>query len=485
MHVVANQLQPRQFVVRGNTSSIPTTHPVIAAVMQRYAERSLPGNRSPQDRQKIALAVEGGGMRGCVAAGSSAALQFLGLEDTIDCVYGASAGSMVAAYFVSRQSAGVQIYHDILTSAGRAFIDKTKLLAAVGFANPFSANKSRSPRTDPPVPETNVFNLDFLLEEIMGHNQPLDWETFARNDARQPLHVVTSSLDSLETVAFSSSRKGFGYTGLGALLRCIRASMNVPGITGALLGIPRDTHNPVPFPIALPVLSRRGSKYKHSAAFSGPSPHEALVDAFLVEPIPYRSACKDGATHVIVLRTRPDPCPVLDTKGPGLFERVICRRFFDANAQPAAGDWVEQLRHQLVYAEDVVRLNDAAQGRSEGVVIGGRAVHMLPIAPSAGCPEVGQLELNRVKILAGMRDGARRTLQLFLPAVLAQQQTPGDSLLGGDIDGSSSSGSSSSAFMDEVETMVRMMLPDDILERSTTLQDYRATQTVQHGTDIC
>ena len=35
---------------------------------------------------------------------------------------------------------------------------------------------------------------------------------------------------------------------------------------------------------------------------------EPLADAFLVEPIPYRSAVNDGATHVIVLRTRPDPC---------------------------------------------------------------------------------------------------------------------------------------------------------------------------------
>jgi hypothetical protein len=38
---------------------------------------------------------------------------------------------------------------------------------------------------------------------------------------------------------------------------------------------------------------------------------EPVADAFMVEPLPYRSAVADGATHVIVLRTRPDPCPVL------------------------------------------------------------------------------------------------------------------------------------------------------------------------------
>ena len=50
-------------------------------------------------------------MRGCVAAGSAAAINFLGLNDAIDIVYGSSAGAMVATYFVSRQFSGVNIYH--------------------------------------------------------------------------------------------------------------------------------------------------------------------------------------------------------------------------------------------------------------------------------------------------------------------------------------------------------------------------------------
>lgn len=53
-------------------------------------------------------------MRGCVPAGATAAINFLGLNDAIDVVYGSSAGAMVGAYFVSRQYSGVQIYHGIL-----------------------------------------------------------------------------------------------------------------------------------------------------------------------------------------------------------------------------------------------------------------------------------------------------------------------------------------------------------------------------------
>ena len=95
--------------VVGNTQSIPNTHPVIDAVVKRWREGSKPGCRN--DTNKIALSIEGGGMRGCVAAGASAALNFLGLNDAVDVVYGSSAGAMVGAYFVARQYSGVEIYH--------------------------------------------------------------------------------------------------------------------------------------------------------------------------------------------------------------------------------------------------------------------------------------------------------------------------------------------------------------------------------------
>lgn len=54
--------------------------------------------------------------RGCVSAGATAALNFLGLNDAVDVVYGSSAGAMVSAYFVSRQFSGLQIYHGELWS---------------------------------------------------------------------------------------------------------------------------------------------------------------------------------------------------------------------------------------------------------------------------------------------------------------------------------------------------------------------------------
>lgn len=105
---------PKDVVIIGNTSTITSNHPVIKAMIQRWKSKSKPTNRNNSDTMKIALSIEGGGMRGCVAAGSSAAINFLGLNDAIDIVYGSSAGSMIGSYFISRQLSGCQIYHGII-----------------------------------------------------------------------------------------------------------------------------------------------------------------------------------------------------------------------------------------------------------------------------------------------------------------------------------------------------------------------------------
>jgi len=51
---------------------------------------------------------------------------------------------------------------------------------------------------------------------------------------------------------------------------------------------------------------------------------EPMADAQLFEPVPYRSAVADGATHVLVLRTRPDGVRV--TNKMGLLDKMIIYR---------------------------------------------------------------------------------------------------------------------------------------------------------------
>lgn len=310
----------KRFQVKVDANShIDSNHPVVKAVMERYRTQSKPGRRSTDDIRKIALSIEGGGMRGCVAAGATAAIHFLGLNDAIDVVYGSSAGAMIGAYFVSRQFSGIQIYHDILPAAGKLFIDKLKLLFAAGLPSALAYlfgyrnrqmsklnNKivSDSYRVDSDgttIIRTDVFNLDFLLDHVMGSLQPLDWDTFSRNERVQPLNVVASSLQTLKSVTFS--REKGNYNSLPTFLNCCRASMSVPGITGKLMGI-FPGQDAVPDFIDVEKIRDNVDKEHHS-----------IADAFICEPLPYRSAIEHGATHVIVLRTRPDPSPVLG-KGP-------------------------------------------------------------------------------------------------------------------------------------------------------------------------
>jgi predicted acylesterase/phospholipase RssA len=66
----------------------------------------LPGNRT--DGLRIALAVEGGGMRGTVSAGMALALHELGLVRAFDAVYGASAGAISGAWLLSANPEGLR-----------------------------------------------------------------------------------------------------------------------------------------------------------------------------------------------------------------------------------------------------------------------------------------------------------------------------------------------------------------------------------------
>jgi hypothetical protein len=42
------------------------------------------------------------------------------------------AGAIAGAYFISRQTNGTAVYHDVLPEAGLRFMDKSKLAAALG-----------------------------------------------------------------------------------------------------------------------------------------------------------------------------------------------------------------------------------------------------------------------------------------------------------------------------------------------------------------
>ena len=100
-------------------------HPVLDVLRERAGGGSGAGDRS--DPHRVALVIEGGGMRGVVSAGMTAALERLGLTRCFDLVVGASAGAINGAALiagVARQ--GAATYSGPLAS--RSFVNPARVL---------------------------------------------------------------------------------------------------------------------------------------------------------------------------------------------------------------------------------------------------------------------------------------------------------------------------------------------------------------------
>jgi hypothetical protein len=238
----------------------PIDHAVRDLIKERYLSRSTPGNRLSTDNSTLAISIEGGGMRGCVSAGMVSAITALGLTDTIDTIYGSSAGSVVGAYMVSRQMC-MDVYVDILPASKELFVCKKRMvtnLASLGLGQMLSTtSRNKSPNNlpaeeliGPPLSSLKErlsntqpgMNISFVLDGILGEDdglRPLDIDAFKENDKHQKLRIVSSCVDphtgKLYSRCFGSDdffdeddamvRADGEREGLFA---CLQASMTVP-----------------------------------------------------------------------------------------------------------------------------------------------------------------------------------------------------------------------------------------------------------------
>jgi predicted acylesterase/phospholipase RssA len=85
-------------------------HEVLRVIDERVRAGSRPGHRS--DPYRVALSVEGGGMRGTVSAGMALALHELGMLSAFDAVYGSSAGAITGAWLLSSTPEGLRGWAD-------------------------------------------------------------------------------------------------------------------------------------------------------------------------------------------------------------------------------------------------------------------------------------------------------------------------------------------------------------------------------------
>lgn len=219
----------------------PNTNPVLKLIHSRRLTGSQPGRRS--DGAKLALVIEGGGMRGVVTAGMVTALEQLGLRDAFDVVYGASGGAINAAYFLAGQATfGTSVYYQDINNRW--------------FLNPFRFSRS--------LP---ILSLEFLLDHVCETQKPLDWDAVVAS--QPPLTIIASSTTKHRSVALRR------FQDKAELREGLRASARVPFVAG-------------------PPVAFRGDYYL-DAYLTEPIPFKT----------PFEYSEDNSCTHALVLLSRP------------------------------------------------------------------------------------------------------------------------------------------------------------------------------------
>jgi predicted patatin/cPLA2 family phospholipase len=142
-------------------------HPVVQTLRRRREEGSRPGART--DGRRVALVIEGGGMRGVVSAGMTAAIEQLGLTDTFDEVHGASAGAFNAAFLLAGQAAYLATLYQY------------------GFGDPRFVSYVRALRGGP------TFDMDYVVNHVWTRQRPLRFETVLASEIA--LHCTATDAD--------------------------------------------------------------------------------------------------------------------------------------------------------------------------------------------------------------------------------------------------------------------------------------------------
>lgn len=219
---------------------------VLTLLRARRARQS----RAPHDDgASIALAVEGGAMRGVISAGMVSALEDLGYHDAFDAIYGSSAGAINAAYFLAGQaSLGTSIYYEDINNA--SFIR----LARAAAGRP-------------------IVNLAYLLDDVARRRKRL--EVGRVLDSRTPLSVLATDVDGRRPHAFGSfvdERDLFGALRAGATMPVVAGG---PFVHQGHRYLDASLSEPIPLPTAeshghthvLVLLTRGGEMRPEPSAF--------------------------------------------------------------------------------------------------------------------------------------------------------------------------------------------------------------------------
>jgi predicted patatin/cPLA2 family phospholipase len=174
------------------------SHPVVQTLLRRRAEGSRPGART--DGRRVALVIEGGGMRGVVSAGMTAAIEQLGLTDAFDEVHGASAGAFNAAFLLAGQAAYLATLYQY------------------GFGDPQFVSYVRALRGGP------TFDMDYVVNHVWTRQRPLRFDAILSSGIE--LHCTATDADRASIVDLTELNSQ-------EEIRCaLRASGRLPWLAG-------------------------------------------------------------------------------------------------------------------------------------------------------------------------------------------------------------------------------------------------------------
>ncbi|MFD7733299.1 patatin family protein [Kitasatospora phosalacinea] len=310
-------------------------HGVLAALAERRRTASRPGART--DGRRIALAVEGGGMRGIISGGMALSLHEAGLTGAFDAVYGASAGALTGAWLLSSDPGQL---------AGWADAEYARAMIRPG--NPLRGR-----------PVVDLYNL---VEHLYAHVARMDFDAILANPTTlHPLatHTGTGLSTDLHPLLTDPAR----------LRLALRASAALPLLAG-------------------PPVELDGSHY---------------YDAGLAESVPFRTALAQGATHVLVLRSRGPvaapaatavaaPAVAAPSRGSRVIARTVLRRY------PAAlRDSYLARAERLLADEELLGRHDLAPP-AEGPAV-------LSVRPGPDAPKVGRLARDPALLRAALEAG--------------------------------------------------------------------------------
>ena len=328
----------------GDLTDQDQNHRLTSILADRLAAGSRPGART--DGYRVALAIEGGGMRGSVSAGMALAIHELGLLEAFDAVYGASAGALTAAWLLSSKPQGILSCIDPRFT--RACIRTTNLL-----------------RGRPLV------DVERLVEDIYIREYPLDYASVL--DTPIELHLLATD------IATGEPRDLFSEMTDGKALRlALRASTALPVLAG----------RPIEF---------GGRRY---------------YDAGLAESVPFRQALRDGATHVLVLRSKAVH-DVPTTKGegervpPSLGARFVAKVALRRHTPQLKAAYLARRARMVDDDRDLAAYELDHDGTCQSAV--------LSIRPDPSVPPVSRLATDSNLLLEAFEFGRRAVNSWFAP----------------------------------------------------------------------